>query len=182
VGVDLSSYIAYYTERLLKKDHMSQVAAAETASNAAGIAMLLPLLIYGIAIQPSENILLEITNSTAYVLNWTTVKPLFEQIAAWLIVGNLLCFLLSWNLANPIIRNLNRLGKTVPWALGSICIYSVYSLGVDSGQGAYYLLVLAVFTVLGLLFRKQDVLPFIFVFMLQDKLEPAIMRLWTLYN
>ena len=182
VGVDLSSYVAYYTERLLKRDWLSQVAAAETATNAAGIAMLLPLLIYGIAIQPSENLLLEITNSTVYVLNWTTVKPLFETIAAWLIVGNLLSFLLSWNLASPIIRNLNRLGKTVPWLLGVICVYSVYSIGVSSGQGLYYLLVLSVFTSLGIVFRKQDLLPFIFIFMLQDKLEPAIMRLWILYN
>jgi putative tricarboxylic transport membrane protein len=182
VGVDLSSYLAYYSERLLKRDHMSQIAAAETATNAAGIAMLLPLLIFGIAVQPSENLLLEITNSTSYVLNWNTVKPMFIEVSAWLVIANLLSFILSWNLARPVIDNLSNLGKIVPWMLCLLCVYSAYSIGVDYNQGIYYLIVMAAFSLLGWLLRDQDTLPFIFVFMLQDKLEPAIIRIYTLYS
>lgn len=182
VGVDLSSYLAYYSEKLLKRDHMAQIAAAETATNAAGIAMLLPLLIFGIAVQPSQNLLLEITNSVSYVLNWTSVKPMFMIVAAWLVIANFFSFFLSWNLARPVIDNLSKLGKAVPWLLCLLCVYSVYSIGMEHNQGVYYLIVMTVFSAIGWIFRKEDTLPFIFVFMLQDKLEPAIIRLYTLYS
>ena len=182
VGVDLSSYIAYYIEKWLGKDTVAKVAAAETATNAAGISVLLPLLIFGIAIQPSENVLLEITNSASYYLNWDTVKPMFLTMAAWLMFANLISFFLSWNLAAFVVRNLNKIGRMFPWLLAVFCTYSVYSIGTEYNQGAYYLIVMGVFTVLGLIFRKEDLLPFIFVYMLQDRLEPAIIRLYTIYS
>jgi putative tricarboxylic transport membrane protein len=181
VGVDLSSYMAYYAERYLKRDHMAQVAAAETASNAAGISVLLPVLIYGIAIQPSESILLELANTTSQVVNWVSVQPIFHVIAVWLIVANLLSFLLSWNFAGWIVNQLSLLGRLVPWMLLMLCTYSVWSIGMDYGQGLYYITVLCVFSIVGYIFRNQDMLPFVFVFMLQDKLEPALMRLSIIY-
>lgn len=181
VGVDLSSYIAYYTERYLKRDNMAQVAAAETASNAAGISVLLPMLIYGIAIQPSENILLELANTTSHVVNWDSIQPIFHIIAIWLIAANCISFLLSWNFASWIVTQLSALGRWVPWILLTLCTYSVWSIGVDYGQGFYYITVLTVFSIIGYIVRNQDMLPFVFIFMLQDKLEPALMRLSIIY-
>jgi len=181
VGIDVSAYIAFYVERWLKNSSLRQATAAETATNAAGISVLLPVLIYGIAIQPSENLLLEITNTSAHVLNWITVKPIFETVAAWLIIANIISFFLSWNLAGAVIKNLYKLGRYTPWILTAICTYTVFKIGYSYGQGLYYIIVLAVFSTIGLLLRNQDKMPFIFVFLLQDRLEPAIVRMLTLY-
>jgi TctA family transporter len=182
VGVDMSSYIAYYTERYLKKSTLAQVAAAETACNAAGISVLLPLLIYGIAIQPSEVLVLELTNTVSFALNWTTVQPVFHILAFWLIVGNLVSFLFSWNFAGWLINKITLMGSWLPWILLTLCVYSLYTIGTSYGQGIYYIAVLAAFSLIGYLVRFRDMLPFVFVLMLQDKLEPALIRLFVIYG
>lgn len=63
IGTQIGSYLAWYAEGKLKprnqhNDTMSRLTAAESANNSGGIAVLIPLLILGIAIVPSEMILL----------------------------------------------------------------------------------------------------------------------------
>ena len=181
VGIDLSSYIAFYVERSLKKSILNQIIASETATNAAGISVLLPLLIYGIAIQPSESILLEAVNSGHNVVNWATVSPMFTTIAVWLVIANMACFFLSWNLVGPVISSLRACSRYVPWFMCAMCVYTVYSIGVLYGQSVYYISVMLVFGIIGYLLRARDTLPFIFIFMLQHSLESAILRFYYIY-
>jgi len=182
IGIDLSAYLAFYLEKMRTDDRLRHVIAAETATNAAGISVLLPLLIYGIAIMPSEVFLLEITNTSTYVINWINVKPMFPVIAFWLIVANFVCFIFSWNLAVRIMRVVASLGWTLPWLMLLVCCYSIWSVGLAYGAPYYYLTVMAVFSVIGYVFRREDWLPFLIVFMLHHQLEPAIMRMWIIYS
>lgn len=181
IGVDICSYVAFYTERFFKRPILSQVISSETATNAAGISVLLPLLVYGIAIQPSEAVLLEAVNTSKDIVNWQSVEPIFGTIAFWLIVANAICFFLSWNLARPVISNLSNIGRWVPLLMAVLCVYTVLMVGVGFGQGTYYLIVLVVFGLLGWLLRNLDILPFIFGFTLQHSLESTLVKFWILY-
>jgi len=181
VGIDMSSYIVFYTERLLKNNTLRQIAAAETATNAAAVSVLLPLLIYGIAILVSENLLLEAVKNDGRVLNWSIVQPMFPLIALSLMMTNCLSFLLSWNLAGAAVSFLEKSKQYIPYVMLALCTYSTWQLGHLTGQGNYYLITVAVFGALGMLFRNVDRLPFIMIFLLHDQVSPAIVRFIALY-
>jgi putative tricarboxylic transport membrane protein len=181
VGVDLSSYIGFYVEKISKNNYIKQIAAAEVATNAAAVSVLLPLLIYGIAIQLSENILLDIVNSSDRFVLWKTVEPFFPELALCIVLANCMSFILSWNLALPMLKLLNQIKIYIPWVMIVLCVYSMIMVGNISGQSNYYLLIMIIFGIGGYLLRNRDRLIFILVFLLQGKLEPAIIRLIDLY-
>lgn len=182
IGVDISAYIAFNVEKLLNKhNYLRQVTAAESATNGAAISTLLPLLIFGIAITASESILLEAVNSSSQIINWTIIEPWFHYIAFWLILTNLICFFLSWNFALQIMQGITKLGKYAPVFFAGVCVAVVYYVGSQYALAGYYVFVLFAFTVIGFVFRRYDFLPFILIFLLQDQLEPAIIRLYNIY-
>lgn len=181
IGVDISSYVGFYIEKYFNKDSVSQIITAEVATNGAAIAMLLPLLIYGIAIQPSENILLEIVNNSNRIVIWETVKPIFPYLSLFLIIANLLSFILSWNLASPALNAFLKIKKFIPFIMLFMCFYSMFAVGSLNGTAFYHMVVMCVFGLLGWVLRNVDKLPFVLMYLLHAKLEPAIMRLLTIY-
>jgi putative tricarboxylic transport membrane protein len=182
IGIDLSSYLAFNIEKYFNKEnYISQLTASETAQNGAIIGMLLPLLIFGVAITASENVLLEAIGPSSAALNWTVVKPWFHYIAFWLLVTSVISFLLSWNFALKIMKVVTSLGKYAPFLFAVICVFAVAYIGMQYSLTLYYLIVLAVFSGIGYFFRQHDFLPFILIFLLQDKLEPAMIRMYLIY-
>jgi putative tricarboxylic transport membrane protein len=182
VGVDLSSYLGFFSERYLKNNTIQQIAAAETATNAAAISVLLPLLIYGIAILTSENLLLEVVNSSSRYLTWAIVEPMFHWIALSLVIANTLSFVLSWNLARPAVMSLDKIKRYTPYVMSMLLIYSVWQLGSLTNQSGYYLIVVSIFGLLGMMCRHLDRLPFILIFLLHEQMGPAILRFIALYS
>jgi putative tricarboxylic transport membrane protein len=181
VGIDLSSYVSFYVERLLKNNTIRQIAAAETATNAAAISVLLPMLLYGISITVSENLILEVVNTSSSTLNWSEVQPLFPILALSLMISNIISFFLSWNLAGSVVNLLSRSKRYVPYVVTVLCMYSVWSLGQLTSQGSYYLITVSIFGALGLMFRNADRLPFLMMFLLHEQAKPAILRFIQLY-
>jgi putative tricarboxylic transport membrane protein len=181
VGVDLSSYLGFYVERLLKSNTVKQIAAAETATNAAAISVLLPMMLYGIAISVSENLILEIVNTSNRTLNWSTIQPLFPILALSLMITNIISFFLSWNLAGSVVNVLSMYHRYIPYAITPLCCYSVWSLGELHSQGSYYLITAMVFGIFGIFFRNADRLPFLMIFLLHEQAKPAIFRFIQLY-
>jgi putative tricarboxylic transport membrane protein len=182
IGIDLSSYLAFNVERFFNKEnYISQLTASETAQNGAVIGMLLPLLIFGVAITASENMLLEAIGPNSATLNWNVIKPWFHYIAFWLLVTSIISFLLSWNFALRIMKVITLLGRYAPFLFAIICVIAVAYVGMQYSLTLYYLLALAVFSGIGYFFRQHDFLPFILIFLLQDKLEPAMIRMYLIY-
>lgn len=182
IGVEISAYLAFNFEKLInKRNHIAQITAAETATNGAAISTLLPLLIFGVAITVSENILLEAVSSSTQIINWKLIEPWFHYIALWLLVTNIVCFFLSWNFALTVMKGIVKLGTFAPVLFASVCIFAVGYVGAQYSLTFYYIATMALFTVIGFMLRKYDFLPFILVFLLQDKLEPAIIRLYLIY-
>lgn len=177
VGTNLSSSIAYYVEKWFRpKDHLSQAVAAESANNAASISVLIPMLLFGIAIQIGEGMILDLISMNSRALSWTTVSTMMPTLAGMIVLSNLISLIIAWPLVVYSIRFMERFGNYMPLALGFICAYTAWALGDQSLQGWYYLICLAIFCGLGFLIRKLDTMPLVFAFLLQDTLEPAIIR------
>lgn len=181
-GNSLSSYLAFLIEKKFKpNNHMCQATAAESANNAANISVLIPLLLLGIAIVPSEFILLELINSSAKVSPWKTIVENINILAVCILVANIIAFIVSWKCLSNIEF---LLSKIKIWLLASIVlliIISVYLIGYDNGQEMYYLVILSVFTILGILLKTYDLLPFVYAFLLQNNIEQILYRFFKIY-
>jgi putative tricarboxylic transport membrane protein len=176
IGVTISSNIAYYFEKWFRRrDYISQAVAAESANNASTISVLIPLLIFGIAIQASEGVLLDIITQNGQSLSWKNID--FTSLTAMLVLSNMLAMSLSWPLAGKILNFYQKNMKYIMWTVIGCCIYTVLNMGSKVAQSEYYLICLIIFSLVGWLLRKKDTLPLIFAFLLQESLEPTIIRL-----
>ena len=177
VGINASSGLAFYVEKYLNpNDEVKQSIAAETSNNAATISVLIPLLLFGIAIQPSEAIVLEIMLSSNVLVNWQTVSVILPWLYLMILFSNLISLILSFPLVDLISKLFLYVYKFLPYIITVFCMITIYLIGSQFSQPIYYFICLFIFSGFGLIFRNIDMMPLIFSFLLQENLEYAIIR------
>jgi len=190
VSYILSSNMAYMMtkrRRIAQKQYrdgdLHCVVASETATNTGVFSSLLPLMMFGIPITLSESIIwsLMIENSANFangqflVQNWPVLISVFLAV-------NVVGLLLAWPLAYPILHHF--IGVPFTWLKALtilICIATVYQLGAFNGVAIFYLVCYTLMTIVGFMIRRFDLLPLIFVFILQAPIEQAFMTAYRLY-
>lgn len=181
-GNGISSFMAFLIEKKLKpNDYIAQATASESANNSANLSVLVPLLLLGIAIVPSEFVLLEILLSSNQYVSWNSLQNNYLYLVVCLIVTNLLAFYLSWKCVDIINKLLVIAKYYAPFCGLLLVILTVWFLGMDSNQGTYYFIVLIVFSVIGILLRSQDLMPFTYAFLLQNNIEQLVYRIYQIY-
>lgn len=182
VGNGISSYLAFLTEKKFSSSNpVAQATAAESANNAANLSVLVPLILLGVAIVPSEFVLLEIILSSSKTVSWRTLLENIYLISLCLLVANLVAFILSWNLLKVTNTLVYRLKFWFPMLAISFIILGIYNVGFNYGQELYYVAVLLVFSIFGLLLRRYDLLPFVYAFLLQNNIEQIAYRVYKIY-
>ena len=182
VGNGISSYLAFLTEKKLNPNNpIAQATAAESANNAANLSVLIPLVLLGVAIVPSEFVLLEIILSSSKTVSWKTLLENIYLISLCLLIANLAAFVLSWNLLKVTTNLVYRLKFWFPMLAISFIILGIYNVGFNYGQELYYVTVLLVFSIFGLLLRRYDLLPFVYAFLLQNNIEQIAYRVYKIY-
>lgn len=176
VGSSISSTVAYSVEKHLNEDPLAQITSAETADNSAYFSALIPLLLFGIAIVPSEAVMLNMINRSTTHLSWASISPLMFQLGIATVVINLICFVMSYNLVDLIVRAYLSIERYLVWIIGSLMILIAYQNGAEQGQGLYFLVMLALMSVLGYLLRNKDTVPILFAFLVQETLFSALTR------
>lgn len=183
IGSVASSNIAYFVERKINKNnYMAQLTASETANNSAYFSVLIPLLLFGVAIIPSETILLESINLNGQLLNWQLVEKILPTLLLFFVAINFICWILSYFLADSLVKVLDLPKNFLIFLLLTTIGFSVWYAGQQFHQGYYYFLVLLILTPLGILLYKKDTMPLIFAFLLQPSLESAFIRVINLYG
>lgn len=181
IGVSLSSNAAYFIEKKVSpRDELAQVTAAETANNSAVVSVLIPFLIFGIAIQASESVLLEATYLTGITISWKTVSDMMLVVAIMYVISNFISLMLAYPLSRKISEILPRISHVLPYALIALLLFTIWNTGSQYNQGGYYLVCLVACSLIGYLLRRLDTLPLIFAFLLQNNLEPAMLRAFKL--
>jgi putative tricarboxylic transport membrane protein len=182
IGNGISSNLAFNIEKKLRPDNfVAQAAAAESANNSANISVLVPLLFLGVAIVPSEFVLLEIITSSNNFINWKTIYDNFPILLLLLLSTNTIAFYLSWTCLKKFNKFITNLSSYIPILIFGLVISSIFYLGFELSQGTFYLIVLFLFFSLGLLLNKLDLLPFTYAFLLQNNVEQLFYRFYQIY-
>lgn len=154
-----------------EKGNYNSLVAAETANNAATLSNLLPLFLLGIPLGGSEIIFYDIISSKGFVFYRDFTFEFFTEVIVHnLIIINLLAFCIAWPFAKYI-----KIFAMIPYSYMRVFIFFLlcfilYYVGAQYFQGIYYLIVFLLLLPVGYVLRNQDTLPFIFVFILQERL------------
>jgi putative tricarboxylic transport membrane protein len=186
----LSSNTAYRNEVLIQtkkkkyeEGNYNALIASESANNAAAFTTLLPLFIIGIPISASELLFYDMIMLKGLIFSQHfDISFFMTHIATNLVIINLIAFFIAW----PLSKFAKYL-YYVPQILTNISVFillcfAVYQLGSSSFQELYYLTVFLLFLPVGFLFRNIDTLPFVFVFLLQDRMYSLAITTSDLLN
>jgi TctA family transporter len=174
VGAIVSSNIAWTFEKLFskkkseKQQSLNRLTSAEAANNSANVTVLIPMLIFGLAIIPSELILLSMIESKGWTPNLTVsfYYSMFLVIIFSCLVSYLVCYTFVSSLTNLIKNHLSIISVvTITLMISSLC-YSGWL--VDNRL--MYLLTFIIFSIIVICNRKLDYMPLIVGFLLGDQL------------
>jgi TctA family transporter len=185
VGCVITSNLAHWVERWRSPSRslshsLSRLSAAEAANNAAHITSLIPFIVMGLAVQPSELVLLEVLHSQG-------VRPqdLVGLVFAVALGVSASAATAGW-LCSSVVASLMSWFQRWYWAIVTVLLVLLLSnvvwLGWSSDQAMYYVITFAVSVVLGLaLHRHVDALPLVLLLLLQNQLDIVLPRIYQFY-
>ena len=189
IGTGIASNFSYAVEkkRAIKNGsyredgHMKSLISTETANNSCTLVLLLPLMLIGIPMSPSETILISLIEMNSYVINWriSIEQNFFERLTYWFVFINMVAVVLCW----PAVKYVNVLKKLnmvhMIYATGVILVGLVLYTGFQQYDMWYHFTVMIILLPLGYFLRRTETLILLIAFILQDKL---LMSSNVLYN
>ena len=155
--------------------------ASETANNSGQFASMLPLLLIGIPITGSEIVLYSMlvdAGWSPYQFDNITnnANMIFKQIVPWFLFANVVGLIVAWPLAKQILKIFANSKKfmIVILAIGMLLLNTY--LGILDYRVVFYTICLFVFSCIGLLIKKYETVPLIFMFILGNDMEGVFLR------
>ena len=187
LSTTLSSTLSYTVEKKLEKDYspgsMKCLIASETANNSGSFSMLIPLLILGIPIVPSEALLYDINASKGFVFGASTFDiQIFYGVVFVLMLANVVSLIMCWPFAK-YVSLINALDKKIVNSI-IMCVLFVIMLYIGSytWQSLYYFIVFLLLLPISYVLRNENTLSLIFIFLVQDRLETLFYRMPMLFG
>ena len=171
--------------KLYQPGDMHSMVAAETGNTSGAFSTLIPLMIFGIPITISEVILYNLMLTTgADFSRGGFLLSNYHWLLGSFLLANVLGLIFCWPLAMRMAHWVSKINLRTTW----ISIITVVSLCV-LWQGYYnqmillYSVVFAIMIVTGLLCMRYrvDLLPVLFIYLLQNNLDQAMFNLWQIY-
>ena len=182
VSTVLSTNTSYSFEKKLHPDTPSKLlVASETANNSGQFASMLPLLLIGIPITGSEVVLYSLLVDAGWspfqfdnITN--NADMIFREIVPWFVVANIVGLIVAWPLAKHVL-NVFSMSKKYMIAILAIgmLVLNTY-LGILDYRVLLYTICLFVFSCIGLLIKKYETVPLIFMFILGNDIEGVFFR------
>ena len=182
VSTVLSTNTSYSFEKKLHPNNPGKMlVASETANNSGQFASMLPLLLIGIPITGSEVVLYSLLVDAGWspfqfdnITN--NADMIFRQIVPWFVVANIVGLLVAWPLAKTVLNVFATSKKYMIIILGiGMLILNTY-LGILDYRVLLYTTCLFVFGCIGLLIKKYETVPLIFMFILGNDIEGVFFR------
>ena len=190
IGTLVSSNVAWSVERIFnKKDSLesslARLSSAESANNSASITVLIPLLTIGLAIIPSEMILLSVLETKSWIpnsTNWQLSGMAFYQwlviaIVSTSLISYLICYTFVRRITNLIIRHFKAISYV---AILTIAVSIAYS-GYNVANMTFYLLIFVALSVIVIINRRIDYMPVVAGYLLIDELLNSARVVFNLY-
>jgi len=184
-GSAVSSNATYYAENKWVKTskNIDKIASSESANNASAISALIPLLAIGVAILPSEIVLLSILEDSGWTFNHVTVNTLFT-VGLGVAVSSLVCYLLFVNYILKAVKIYTRYQLHLMILFTGIMLLGIYYQGSLVMQSSYYISVLFLSVIIGFVLRYFNIntIPFIIGFLLNTKSLDIYHRTYSLLS
>jgi len=182
VSTVLSTNASYSFEKKLHPSNPGKLlVSSETANNSGQFASMLPLLLIGIPITGSEIVLYSMLVDAGWspfqfdnVAN--NADMIFRQIVPWFVVANIVGLIIAWPLARQVLNVFANSKKYMIVMLGiGMLVLNTY-LGILDYRVWLYTICLFVFSCMGLLIKKHETVPLIFMFILGNDMEGVFFR------
>jgi len=191
VGTQIGSNLAWAIEKKFnpantKQSTMARLASAESANNGSQITVLVPLLVLGLAIVPSEMILVGVLELKGWMPGEGTWTSGGFGFYPWLMMGLIasacVSFLLSYvflSVISPfLVKNLTLLNKVCILALSCAVLYS----GSLVENQIFFIASFAFFSVVAVYWRSISFIPMVIGYFigkpLVDNIE-ILLYLWS---
>lgn len=182
VSTVLSTNASYSFEKKLHPNNPGKLlVSSETANNSGQFASMLPLLLIGIPITGSEIVLYSLLVDAGWSpfqfdnVN-TNADMIFRQIVPWFVVANIAGLVIAWPLARHILKLFANSKKfLIAILVMGVLLLNTY-LGVLDYRVWLYTVCLLVFSGVGLLLKKYETVPLIFMYILGNDIEAVFYR------
>jgi TctA family transporter len=189
IGTTVCSTLAHSFENFFfkkknSKDALKRITASESANNAAQVTVLIPLLILGLAIQPSEIVLLDMIENKSWQpsqsQNSAFLISLFFSLSISLIIASIFCY----NLVKHTFNFLYNQRSLIFTLLLILSVVNILYIGHRGDQIFYHFFVFCISFLIGLFLcnKKIDTVPVIILFLLENIYSDTITRFWNLYS
>jgi len=187
----LSSTIAYNWQKkkqmqagTYQTGNIPSVVSAETSNTAGAVSTLLPLLVFGIPITGSETIIYNLmllngadfAKGKFFLDNW-------DYVVTALLISSAIGLLFCWPLSRFFGKLLSKIKLSLLWTvIIMIVVASVLYVGWYNSQLVFYTVSFAVLIAVGMMIRNRlDVTTVIFMFVMQNSIDRAVMTFAQLY-
>ncbi len=190
IGTQISSGVAWALERKFYTtdkpyDFMSRLTSAESANNSSQITVLVPLLVIGLAIVPSEMILLDLIEMKFWYPGQETWSlygiEFYQWLGICLATSAAVCFLVCYTFISVmhiwLKNNLVLLNRIALVIISSAIFYA----GSLVEARLFFIASFIILACIGLLFLKVDFIPLIAGYFLGDVLIDSVVILRQLY-
>lgn len=149
-----------------KVGDISCLISAETSNNAASFSVLIPLIILGMPITPSEFIVFEYMSSAITAVDVEFVMNHAVEILTVFFLVNIACLMLAWPLANLVLKTYQIPKLMLVVISAGLIVFPVIFEGIQQGLVTLYLILFVFFAIMGLVLKKTDTVPLVFGFLI----------------
>ena len=178
----LATNASYSIEKKLHSNNSTrQLMSSETANNSGQFSSMLPLLLIGIPITGSEvvlySLLLDAGWSPFQFNNLTAnIDMIFQQIVPWFVFVNCVGLMVAWPLSKTILKILRIKKAIIIIGLSLVVVGLNLYIGMLDYRPLAYTLYLILFSICGILIKRFEPVPLIFIFILGNELEGVFYR------
>jgi len=184
VGTSIASNVAWAVENryqknktVLENPSLNRITASEAANNAAAAGVIAPLLVLGVAIIPSEMIILTIIKSRGWNTEFVTLETMLTTIFS-IAISCFILYKLCVTYASFLMHYFFKYQFYILLTFVGILIYGVYYTGSSTLQAGFYLLVFFSASLIGFALKQMNwnPIPLIIAFLVSDMAIPVMLR------
>lgn len=192
IGTMICSNIAWAVEKFMSKNKnenqqsLNRLLAAESANNSASLTVLIPLLLLGLAIIPSEMVLLSVLET----LNWLPGKSnwaflgfgFYHWLFASLIVACAVSYAFCYTFVIPFSKFFYKHMRSLMWITIALILASMYYAGWLVDNRVFFVLCFCLLSfIVVVLYKYIEFMPLVAGFLLGEPVLEASRIVYNLY-
>jgi len=191
IGTQIGSNIAWAVEKKFKpkntiEDTIARLTSAESANNGSQITVLIPLLVIGLAIVPSEMILLSVLEIKFWIPGESTWAMAGYGFYTWLMVSLIISACISFILSYTLLSAITPFLRKNLTLLNKFCILlmtvAVFYSGSLVESRLFFVASFVFFSAIAIWLKKVDFIPMVAGYFVGDALIDNIEILLFLWS